>query len=397
MGRTLKQLLRDNSGAVLIYVALAIFALAAIGIIGVDVSRMLVARVQLQNAADAGALAGARKFMDTPPPTDVDVVVEAKDIAGMNKAFAEAEPQPIPRENIAVVVNMAEREVRVTTESDVSQYFLGVVPLGETFGDVSATAVAKIGYVTPQCLKPWSIPDRWDDQTLIPGYPSWRNNKYYDMEDFDDANDNGVYDPGEPYQDDNNDGIFNWEYYDPVFTGYTAAKDHGLQITLKAAGPKDAPAPGQYWPVDLPDENGDPIHGADWYRWNIANCNPGTVMPGDWLWTENGNMVGPTLQGMRDLIAQDPNAYWDSGCECIDGSDFSLSPRIGLIPMHDPRVRISPGKQRLLITKIAAFFIERVDGKSGVVGRFMKVQYAGTPLPPGSDNGGWIWNLSLIE
>ena len=42
-------------------------------------------------------------------------------------------------------------------------------------------------------------------------------------------------------------------------------------------------------------------------------------------------------------------------------------------------------------------FCAQVNGKNGVVGRFMKVQTGGEPLPPGADNYGWLWNLSLIE
>jgi hypothetical protein len=284
----------------------------------------------------------------------------------------------------------------VTTESEVSQYFLGVTPLADTFGDVSATAVARVGGVLPVCIKPWSIPDRWDDQALINGYPDWQNNNYYDMEDFDDSNDNGLYDAGEPFVDENNNGEFDLEFYDPLLTGYTMARDHGLQLTLKAAGPKDAPTPGQYWAVDLPDASGEPAHGADWYRWNIANCNPNPVLPGDWLWTENGNMVGPTLQGMEDLIALDPDAYWDDGdCQCVH-SEFSESPRVAYIPLHDPRVRIASGKMTLLVTRLAGFFIEGIDGKSGVLGRLVSVQTSGTP-DPNDSNAGWFWSLSLIE
>ena len=50
--------------------------------------------------------------------------------------------------------------------------------------------------------------------------------------------------------------------------------------------------------------------GASRYRWNIANCNPTAYGPGDTLVSETGDMKGPTGQGMKDLIAQDPGAYW---------------------------------------------------------------------------------------
>ena len=48
-------------------------------------------------------------------------------------------------------------------------------------------------------------------------------------------------------------------------------------------------------------------------------------------------MVGPTIQGINDLIDQDPGARWDSSCDCVVGSKFgSHSPRVFPIPLYDP-------------------------------------------------------------
>ena len=40
-------------------------------------------------------------------------------------------------------------------------------------------------------------------------------------------------------------------------------------------------------------------------------CNTSVVHMGDPIVAEPGNMVGPTNHGVDDLIARDPNAYWD--------------------------------------------------------------------------------------
>jgi hypothetical protein len=393
MRRTWRQLLQEDFGAVLIYTALAIFALAAMGILAVDVSRLLVTRTQLQNAADAGALAGALMFANSPTPEVAQIQAQAASVTHMNNAFGMEGDEPIEFDDITVRVDMDDQRVEVETRSVVSQYFMGLAEtlVGNT-GDVSAIAAARLGELcAADCMKPWSIPDRWDDQSYA-GYSDWQNNGFYDKEDFNDLNENGVWDPGETWDDLNNDGVYNMEFYDPVMTGYMASKDHGLQLELKANnGTK--PAPGQYWPIDLPDDVG----GSD-YRWNIANCNSNKVQPGDLLWTETGNMVGPTAHGMRELYDQDPAAYWDEGCQCIAGSDpeFSISPRVGLIPMHDPRISIESGKKTLLITKITAFFIEEIRGNGVVVGRFLKIQIPGEPCPSGQTAGGFLWNLSLV-
>src|SRR5215471_11996418 len=90
------------------------------------------------------------------------------------------------------------------------------------------------------CVKPWSIPDRWDDWDSIPGHEEWANNGVWDHEPYVDTNANGYYDPGEPFTDQNGDGVWNAEYYHPFNTGYVGWKDLGLFFVLKA-GSTDGP------------------------------------------------------------------------------------------------------------------------------------------------------------
>ena len=55
--------LRDDRGAIIIHVAFALLALIAFSAFVVDMGVMWVSRRQAQNAADAGALAGAVALM----------------------------------------------------------------------------------------------------------------------------------------------------------------------------------------------------------------------------------------------------------------------------------------------------------------------------------------------
>ena len=50
--------------------------------------------------------------------------------------------------------------------------------------------------------------------------------------------------------------------------------------------------------------------GSD-YRANISDCNGIAIPIGTMLESENGNMIGPTAQGVSALIALDPSAQWD--------------------------------------------------------------------------------------
>jgi hypothetical protein len=56
----LKELIKTQRGATMIFVAICIFVLVAFTALAVDIGHLFVAHNELQNAADAGALAGAR-------------------------------------------------------------------------------------------------------------------------------------------------------------------------------------------------------------------------------------------------------------------------------------------------------------------------------------------------
>jgi hypothetical protein len=400
-------------------VAISLAVLASFGVLSIDVGRMLVTKTQLQNAADAAALAGASVFCEDPNASDAQVQARTKLIGSANEAMVdEAVPVDMDAATIAIGrpgANNSDYTVGVTVQSNTTQYFLNVVQvamkqIGAPVNDalVQANAVAHCGPVcNVQCVKPWSPPDRWNDFSNVAGHLNWNGNGLYDSEDWNDVNNNYQYDQGiDTYADSNGNGAFDQEQYHPLLTGYipdpypgnnlSPNGDLGLQILLKAGNPSK-PVPSEYWPVDLPPINkGTPITGGNQYRWNIANCNPTGIEPGDILQTEPGNMVGPTAQGMNDLIDLDPNAYWDSATQSVQGSSFDVSPRIVLIPLSDPRYKVRSGRTQLRVTKVAAFFMERMQGKE-VVGRFLKVRGPGDPCPAGVAAGSFVKNLSLTQ
>jgi hypothetical protein len=100
---------------------------------------------------------------------------------------------------------------------------------------------------------------------------------------------------------------------------------------------------------------------------------------------------------MRDLIAKDPNASWDDATQSVVDSDFAVSPRIVLIPIHDPRIPVKSGRNVVQVTKVAAFFMEKMVGASEVKGRFLKVRAPGAPCVDGQNSGFFTYSLSLIR
>jgi len=276
--------------------------------------------------------------------------------------------------------------------------FAGPVP--ERLGD-GCLPVCQTG-----CLKPFAIPDRWDDVTGIAGHDDWRNNGRYDAERVtSDVNGNGLYDPGDGYDDANGNGQYDREAYNPLLTGYipdpypgntlSPNGDLGLQLVLKADASVQATT-NQAFAIDLPAVNrGTPQTGASAYRAALESCTSQISWPGDWLQVETGNMNGPTIAGTLAIIARDPAARFDPATKTIVGSNApeGFSPRIIIVPLTDPRVRLKSGRMQLQAAKLTAFFLEEVDDQGAVRGRFLKVRNPGAPCTCCGDiRANWLTN-----
>lgn len=241
------------------------------------------------------------------------------------------------------------------------------------------------------CLKPFALPDRWDDVTPIAGHDDWRDNELWDRENFQDSNGNGLYDPGETFSDTNGNGQYDSEAYNGLLTGYIPDPypgnrlapngDFGLQLVLKA-GVADRSQSSHYHAIELPAINrGTPASGAKAFREHIETCSNDDLWPGDRLAFETGNMAGPTAAGVQVLIARDPAARFDPATREIVGSIFPPfeSPRLVYIGLTDPRIGAKAGRAQVQVVKITAFFLEELDGAGSVRGRFLKVHALGPP------------------
>jgi hypothetical protein len=218
--------IRKEKGNALIIGALSFAVLAAFGVLTIDVGRIFVTKTMLQNAADAGALAGASMYCNSGDPAVADVNNQVRLVGGAHMALGmnAAEPIVIPDGQIHITTpDPSTHVVEVETQITTRQYFLNLLKLagggnnGGTSDNVHAVAAAQCGATCGvQCIKPWSIPDRWDDSTPIAGHNgavkspggNWQNNGKYDMEPFTDLNDNLAWDVGEPFTDTDGDGTW---------------------------------------------------------------------------------------------------------------------------------------------------------------------------------------------
>jgi hypothetical protein len=183
----------------------------------------------------------------------------------------------------------------------------------------------------------------------------------------------------------------------PGYTGYTLARDRGMELILRA-GTGNNISPTMYFSWKMPS-----AIGGDYYRDSISGCNQ-TVIQLDpnnpyYMIQEPGDMSGPTNQGIDDLIARDPNAVWNTGCNCVKNSAYGTSPRVTPIPLYDP-VYYATGKANgrnadFKLANIMGFFIEQRVGNQ-VYGRITAISglASGTATAPA---GAFPISIRLVE
>ena len=358
MRNRIRHLRRDERGMTMAFVAMGFMAFLTATTLAIDVGMFMAARSQAQNAADSGALAGAIAlgFNDFDNRSASGPAVSAAISAAQSNVMIGAPPSVLPedvtfpndpagqprRVKVAVYRN-AERENEIPTI------------FGRVFGvdtvEISASATAEASQANAvRCLRPFMIPDRWTEASG-PFDPMSSTFRMYD-------NQGNLLPPAErdTYIPANQ----------PGYTGWTD-DDKGTELILRAGnGSNIEPTAYQSW--SMPGNNG--MIGADWYRQNISGCNRTRVTVNLnnplYLLQEPGNMQGPTEHGIDELIAQDPLARWDTGCRCVRGSRFPISPRVTPLPLYDPKKYVE-GKANgrnadFWLANILGFFIDRRQG-----------------------------------
>jgi Flp pilus assembly protein TadG len=348
MSGRVERLSTGEDGVTLVFVAVGLMAFIATSALAIDVGMFMTARAQAQNAADAGALAGATALVfDSYDDRSAagPVVQSAINTARANLVMG-APPSVTPSDVSFPAVQGNSSRVRVNvfrTQARSNPIATLVGPLlGVDTVDIWATATAEAAPANAMtCVKPFTIPDRWIENTNPPWTPDSTFDRY----------------------DKNGRLLPNADVYvrpsETGYAGYDPYRDKGLRLMIRA-GTGNNVAPSFYWSWAMPGGAG-----ADWYRENIANCNMTVIGIGTLMTPEPGNMVGPTIQGIDVLIAKDPDAYWDEATRSVQ-SRLHPSPRIFPIPLYDPEYYES-GKQTgressLRMANWLGFFVE---GRSG--------------------------------
>ncbi|PYR14807.1 MAG: hypothetical protein DMF94_33795 [Acidobacteria bacterium] len=268
-------------------------------------------RSQAQNAADAGAHAGAvalvfNSFTDRtstgPAVTSAISAALANQVGGQAVSVLPEDvtfPNDPTGQPTRVAVHVFRTAARTNPVPTLMGTFFGVQQV-----DIDAIATAEASAANAMtCVKPFMIPDRWREPNGAPFVPLTSTFTEYDNRGNPlPASQRDVYVPA------GEDG----------YTGYTAA-DKGTQLILRA-GTGNNIEPTMYYSWKMPGDIG-----GNFYRDNIAGCNPTVISfsPANpyYMIQEPGNMVGPTTDGVRDLIAQDSGASWNDSCQCVSGGN----------------------------------------------------------------------------
>jgi hypothetical protein len=340
----------------LVFIGVSFMSLLTATTLAIDVGMFMTSRSQAQNAADAGALSGAialayDSFTDRSPAGPA--VQSAITTAMGNRVGGEApsvEPEDVTfHPGTGGVVNRVQVIVHRTTERE------NPIPtlMGALFGvqtvNITATATAEAAPAdSATCVKPFTIPDRWTERQTPPWDPDDDTFTIYDRN--------------------RRTPLANPDIYIPAtqsgYTGYHNYNDRGLRLEIRAANGTNV-SPSMYHSWKMPGAGENEI-GADFYEWNIRECNPNLIPIGTVMQPEPGAMSGPTVSGMELLMAKDPGAYWDDGCRCVKGSAFPRSPRVATLPVYDPvfyEEGIQNGRNAdLKIANYIGFFIESIQG-----------------------------------
>jgi Flp pilus assembly protein TadG len=407
-------------------VALFIVVLFAFAALAIDLGILYTARTSAQHAADAGALAGAFVFANSPNPAVTTVANSAISTAIQNRILGQslaagdfgapmtASPCPPTNAASAVCVDSPRRRVTVyiarTGTTAVSTFFARAIGWHSAGVATRATAEASSQAGGSHCLKPFFIANTVLASSLTAGC--------------------GV-PPGSPNPPTYAQAIFNPNVTDPatgapLMTKYAQTR-LGTQLQLRPVSPtnwnQSSSPPSQYFSLDFGS-------GANTYSCAIGHClnNPACNVDtsllqnfagkcGASLPVETGMMKQKTYTGIADLIGPTPDLWspdnpappvptnpspdfeYCSQGDCSQLRDTSQS--LITAPIFDNcQWSLQPGKQSIPLIGFAEFFVDNTpDNQGNITAHFVNASACGSSqgTGPGTGTGPSAIPIRLIQ
>ena len=298
----------NRRGVTLVLMVFMLTVLIGSAAFAVDFGRMYMFRAQLHSAADAAALAGtfrvSQPHLDRSDALDTAVSYGTRaTVGGTAVGLAPVDVIPGSWTRAGGFVPDPDLNWNSSTVDAVqaTTRYTGVFTFGKFFGftdrPISATSVAVRGSVaSATCVRPWGIPYQLMLNSLAAAFGGTpQDATTYDLTPLDVTH----------------------------LSKLTIANNMALKVGDQSATVTN----GNFYGVRLPPilyadgTLGNPWSGGNDYRTaEGASCATISAMmaaqgagpavgAGDWLQAENGNMIGPTMQGVQDLCGLSGSNY----------------------------------------------------------------------------------------
>lgn len=356
---------RTERGAILVQVALSMAVLCGFAALAVDYGMLWTARAQAQNAADAGALAGATvlafdSVVDAARIQDSAESLAAGNLVWADPPVAEAEalmdpactvpgvPAPPSRIYTCVRVNVYRNQ---EMGNPLPAVFSGVVDVAGQ--GVRAQAIGTAAPAnTSSCVWPIALPDKWQER--YPAAAAWTPGSTFVK-----------YDPY-PAAVATPD-----VYIQPTaaapgsgFSLAVALLNMNLSVAMTPADPLLPIAGSQFVPVEIPRAGGGDF--SD----NLESCNGQPISIGTVLARDPAGTLAAVRAAAQARIAMDAAATWNNAalriqnsCAGAEPPCAAMSPRLVLLPLFDvERYEESRllGAAEIEIVNFLGFFIREV-------------------------------------
>ncbi len=356
----------NQHGMTIPLVALFVVALFIVAALAIDLGVLYTARTSAQSAADAAALAGAFTFLDPSA---------SEPAAATNAATAAAAQNTILGQTVSlapsnIVVDTTARTVTVTVSrlqgNGIPTAFAKVIGVNLVGVQTQAMAQASSTPTGGRCVKPFFVPNTILS-SLSPS-SACSAGQY-------------IFTPG------------NYQQLSPWMLG----QGFGQLIDARPTSPTQALSPSQFYSLDFGS-------GAATYNCAIANCLntcsvPTAVSCGTSWPLETGNMVGPTSQGVNNLIGSPPDTYISIGEYQTANGTSDTSQSLIVAPVWDNCTQvINPGTagQTPTVVGFLELFVVGMSG-SDLQARLISAAGCNTQAGTSGSTGPLAYPVRLIH
>ncbi|MEZ5287854.1 MAG: pilus assembly protein TadG-related protein [Vicinamibacterales bacterium] len=402
----------------LVQVSIALVGLVALSAFVVDYGVMWVARRQAQNAADAGAMAGAISmgFVDLEDirsarhnavaASQANLVWGAPPDITLSDVTFPACPPGSPAAGTSTCVRVDVFRNQRAGGNPLPTFFGNMVGVSEQGVRASSTAGVIFSDVT-DCVKPFAVADKWQELNNDQGTAGWSDEDHFNRYVQSGPGAGQLLSPADYYEAPGPSGLFA-----PYGTGFTRSaaglggSDHGRRLVISPLTLGNEVEAGGYLPIVVnPDEGG----GETNYRGNISGCDPTVVGPGAVHAIEANDMATATASEVSRLIQLDPDARWHSGLfgmnlggirgGCMASGSCTVSPRLVAVPMFNPDVydaARAAGATTVTITKVVGVFLDSVQG-TDVIGYLTPYPTAPRGVTATPSDPSFVVGVSLVR